>query len=193
MLAEYEHSIEVLLPELTRQQEAGKIRFLGITEAFIRDPGHQMLQRALPEDHFDVVMVGFNMINPSARRTLFPLTLRNDVGTLIMFAVRRALSREDALRELVKKLIEEGLVDAGMVDGNAPLDFLTSHSDVRSVVQAAYRFCRHEPAADVILTGTGSARHLTENVGSILAPRLPDELLSKLDQIFGRVDSVSGN
>jgi aryl-alcohol dehydrogenase-like predicted oxidoreductase len=183
----------VLLPELTRQQEAGKIRFLGITEAFIRDPGHQMLQRALPEDHFDVVMVGFNMINPSARRTLFPLTLRNDVGTLIMFAVRRALSREDALRELVKKLIEEGLVDAGMVDGNAPLDFLTSHSDVRSVVQAAYRFCRHEPAADVILTGTGSARHLTENVGSILAPRLPDELLSKLDQIFGRVDSVSGN
>jgi aryl-alcohol dehydrogenase-like predicted oxidoreductase len=192
MAAQYEHCAEVLVPELVRHQEAGKVRFLGITEAFIRDPSHQMLPRALRDGHFDVAMVGFNLLNPSARYIVFPLTL-NDVGTLIMFAVRRALSCDDALRELVKQLIRDGLVDARMVHEKDPLDFLSSHRDVTSVVQAAYRFCRHEPGAHVILTGTGSAEHLAENVASILAPRLPDELLSRLGQIFGRVDTVSGN
>jgi aryl-alcohol dehydrogenase-like predicted oxidoreductase len=193
MPAQYEHCVEVLVPELKRQQETGKVRFLGITEAFIRDPGHQMMPRALRDDHFDVAMVGFNLINQSARHTVFPLTLKHDVGTLIMFAVRRVLSREDALRELVTKLINDGLVNGDMVHENDPLDFLSSHSDVTSVVQAAYRFCRYEPGTHVVLTGTGSVEHLTENVASILSPRLPEELLIRLGQIFGRVDSVSGN
>jgi aryl-alcohol dehydrogenase-like predicted oxidoreductase len=61
------------------------------------------------------------------------------------------------------------------------------------VVEAAYRFCRHEPGAHVILTGTGDPEHLKANVESILAPPLPPELLARLRAIFGRVDSVSGN
>src|SRR5260370_145563 len=81
-------------------QAAGKIRFLGITEQFGGDTAHEMLKRALPDDRFDVIMTGFSLLNPSARRAVFPLTLQHDVGTLIMFAVRRALSRPEALREM---------------------------------------------------------------------------------------------
>src|SRR5271168_2180949 len=88
---QYDHCAEVLVSELKRQQAAGKIRFLGITEMFGGDTGHVMLPRALADDHFDVIMVGFNLVNPSARERVFPLTLAHDVGTLIMFAVRRQL------------------------------------------------------------------------------------------------------
>lgn len=70
---------------------------------------------------------------------------------------------------------------------------MRDHPDVASIVQAAYRFCRHEPGAHVILTGTGSQEHLGENVASILAPRLPDELSEQLERMFGWVDSISGN
>jgi aryl-alcohol dehydrogenase-like predicted oxidoreductase len=115
------------------------------------------------------------------------------VGTLIMFAVRRALSRPDALREQVAELIRAGAVDADAIDIADPLDFLASHRDVQSVVEAAYRFCRHEPGSHVILTGTGNAEHLRENIASILAPPLPPELSARLSDVFGRVDSVSGN
>lgn len=191
--AHYAHCLEVLVPELERQRAAGKIRFLGLTEQFGRDTGHETLVRAVPDGRFDVVMVGFNLLNPSARSSVFPLTLRHDVGTLIMFAVRRALSDPAALREVVARLMENGEVAPGLLNPDDPLDFLTAHPDVESVVQAAYRFCRHEPGADVILTGTGSGEHLKQNVRSILAPPLPAESAARLEAVFGRVVSVSGN
>ncbi len=190
-LDDYDHGVSEVLPELKRQQEKGKIRFLGITEAFIRDPGHKMLQKALPDDHFDVVMVGFNLLNHSARHLVFPRTLKLNVATQIMFAVRRALSQPDALAELIQELVEQELVKG--VDSANPLGFVENHPEVRSLVQGAYRFCRHEPGATITLTGTGSQAHLTENVASILAPPLPQEVLAKLEALFGEIDSVSGN
>jgi len=190
---QYDHCAQVLVPELKRQQAAGKIRFLGITEHFGSDTGHTMLPRALEGDHFDVIMVGFNLVNPSARQRVFPLTRAHDVGTLIMFAVRRQLSDPAALREAVAGLIARGEVDGGQVDAADPLGFLRDRAGIGSVVEAAYRFCRHEPGADVILTGTGNVAHLEANLAAIQAPPLPAEIQTRLATLFGRVDSVSGN
>ena len=144
---QYDHCAAVLVPEMQRQQAAGKIRFLGITEQFGGDTGHAMLPRALADGWFDVVMVGFNLVNPSARDRVFPLTRQFDVGTLIMFAVRRQLSDPAALRETVAGLIERGEVDADGLDPADPLGFLRDDPAIGSVVEAAYRFCRHEPGA----------------------------------------------
>lgn len=191
--AHYDYCVEVLYPELRRLQAAGKVRFLGLTEQFVGDTRHQTLARAVPDGLFDVVMVGFNLLNPSARRTVFPQTREKDVGTLVMFAVRRALSRPEATREIVAQLVEAGEVEAAALDADDPLGFLAAHPEVGSVVEAAYRFCRHEPGAQVILTGTGSVDHLKENVAAILAPPLPAELSARLEALFGRVESVSGN
>jgi aryl-alcohol dehydrogenase-like predicted oxidoreductase len=179
-----------MAPELQRQQAAGKIRFLAISEQFGGDTGHVMLRECLADDRFDVVMVGFNLLNPSARQRVFPVTREKDVGTLIMFAVREALSRPDELKTVVAQLIERGEVDAEAVNVADPLGFL---GDAKAVVEAAYRFCRHEPGAHVVLTGTGDPAHLAANVEAIEAPPLPPEAMARLEAIFGRVDSVSGN
>jgi aryl-alcohol dehydrogenase-like predicted oxidoreductase len=190
---QYDHCAQVLVPEMKRQQAAGKIRFLGITEHFGSDTGHMMLPRALADDQFDVIMVGFNLVNPSARQRVFPLTRAHDVGTLIMFAVRRQLSDPAALREAVAGLVASGQVDGGQVDAADPLGFLRDQAGIGSVVEAAYRFCRHEPGADVILTGTGDVAHLEANLAAIQAPPLPADVQARLASLFGRVDSVSGN
>ena len=47
--------------------------------------------------------------------------MSHDVGTLIMFAVREALSRPDELRKVVGELIARGEVDAAMVVADDPL------------------------------------------------------------------------
>ena len=196
-LADYPYCRDELVPELLRQRELGKIRFLGITERFRVDTAHAMLHAALQDDHFDVIMVGFNLLNPAARHSVFPLTMKHDVGTLIMFAVRRALGQPDALARTIEGLIASGQierqVDAKAIDASDPLAFVAHDPDVGSLVEAAYRYCRHEPGADVVLTGTGSIDHLTDNVASILAPPLPHALLERLNSLFGAVDSVSGD
>ena len=190
---QYAHCVDVMLPELERAREAGKIRFTGITERFGVDTRHTMLAGALPDDHFDVIMVGHNLMNPSARKRVFPLTQASGVGTLIMFAVRRALTNRDNARAVVETLIEAGTIAASDVDRSDPLGFVTAHPHVKSLVEAAYRFCRYEAGARVILTGTGSVEHLRENVAAILAPPLPKEMVARLTQIFGDVDCVSGD
>jgi aryl-alcohol dehydrogenase-like predicted oxidoreductase len=192
-LPQHEHAMTVIVPELRKQKAAGKVRFIAASEQFGGDTGHAWLQQALKDDAFDVLMVGFNLLNPSARERVFPQTIKQDVGTLIMFAVREALSRPEELKKVVAELIARGEVDADSVEADNPLGFLKDAPGAPSVVEAAYRFCRHEPGAHVILTGTGDPEHLKANVESILAPPLPPEILARLRAIFGRVDSVSGN
>ncbi|HVZ36193.1 MAG TPA: aldo/keto reductase, partial [Polyangiaceae bacterium] len=148
---------------------------------------HRMLQRVLPEDLFEVVMVGFNLLNPCARNSVLPLTRARRVGTLIMFAVRRALTNPTHLRGVLDTLIAQGKLAPDALDQDAPLAFL---GDVRD---AAYRFCLHEPGAEVVLTGTGSVAHLEENLKSLDSPALPLEQRERLAQLFGHIDSVSGN
>src|SRR4029077_13647971 len=85
----------------------GKLRHLGITEAASEDPEHDMLQRAVEDEAWNVVMVAFHMMHQNARTKLFPRTLANRVGTLLMFAVRNIFSRPEnlapALRELTAR------------------------------------------------------------------------------------------
>src|SRR5712692_2793180 len=112
---DYEFAKKSLMPAMARLREQGKIRFIGVTEGFVADPSHQMLRDSLKEDLWDVVMVGFNLLNPSARRAVLPLTMKRRVGVLDMFAVRNALSQPARLKELCAELIQRGVVAAGAV------------------------------------------------------------------------------
>ena len=96
-----------LMPVMRRLKEQGKIRFIGVTEGFVPDPSHTMLQESLKENLWDVVMVGFSLLNPSARKTLWPLTKQYGVGVLDMFAVRRALSQPERLKEVCAELVAQ--------------------------------------------------------------------------------------
>ena len=191
--AEYATCVADLVPELERLRDEGTIRFLALSERFGADAGHTMLQRAVEDDCWDVMMVGFNPLNPSARGRVFSVTRTTDVAIEVMFAVRRALSHPDELSRVATELVEQGHIDGAAVDLDDPLGFLVHEGGAASVVEAAYRFSRHEPGCHVVLTGTGSIDHLEENVRSINAPPLPSEDLELLRTLFGHLDHLSGN
>lgn len=188
-----DHCLNQFVPVLQRQVELGKIGHLGITESFQQDSSHEMLIRAIPSGAFDVVMVGFNFLNSGARENVFPLAVEHGVGTQVMHAVRRALSKSEVLLATVQKLIESGEIDSRNINPDDPLDFLQASDEVDSIVEAAYRYCRHQPGVSVVLTGTGNAEHLASNIEALLKPPLPEPLLHRIDSIFGRVRSVSGD
>jgi aryl-alcohol dehydrogenase-like predicted oxidoreductase len=190
---DYEFAKARLMPAMRRLREQGKIRFIGVTEGFVVDPSHRMLVDGLTEDLWDVAMVGFNILNPSARTTVFPLARQKRVGVLGMFAVRRAFSQPDRLKAIFAELVEKGVIAPGTVHADKPLAFVLRESDAKTLPEAAYRFCRHEPSVDLVLTGTGNAEHLKENVESILKPPLPSSTRRKLQEIFGTLDYLTGN
>ena len=182
-----------LMPAMRRLKDQGKIRFIGVTEGFVVDSAHKVLQEGLEEDLWDVVMVGFSLLNPSARKTVFPLTRSKRVGVLNMFAVRRALSQPERLKEMCDELVAKGMIGKDALDGRDPLGFLLRETDAATIPEAAYRYCRHEQGVDVVLFGTGNPDHLKENVAAILKPALPQPALKRLDEIFGALDHLTGN
>ena len=190
---DYDFAQTRLMPVMRRLQEQGKIRFIGVTEGFVVDTAHKMLQDSLKKNLWDVVMVGFNLLNPSARKTVLPLAQKNAVGVLGMFAVRRALSHPARLKAIYSELVGKGAIVRNLLDAEDPLGFLLRETDATTLPEAAYRFCRHEPGVDVVLTGTGNAEHLRKNIAAILKPPLPEAALEKLESLFGGLDYLTGN
>jgi len=180
-----------IAPVLIQAQSAGKIRFVGITERFMQDTGHRMLQSALQDDIWDSAMVGLNLLNPSARRTVLPLAGRKQTGVLAMFAVRRALRNAESLRPALAKAAAAGQVEARLVDDPQALRFL--EEEAGSLTEAAYRYCRHTAGVDVVLTGTGDVRHLEANIAAMSKPPLSTAAVQRLEEMFGRVDCISGD
>ncbi|MEE2996396.1 MAG: aldo/keto reductase [Pseudomonadota bacterium] len=188
--AEYDHAIAELVPVLLRARDAGKIRFLGITETSPNDHGHTMLQRAVNDGCWDVMMLGFNMMHQVARSAVLPRTVECGIGTLMMFVVRNIFSVPGRLHATIKDLAAAGKVPYRLGDTDDPLGFLVYEGGADSVIDAAYRYVRHEPGVDVVLFGTSRIGHLESNIESILKAPLPQKDTAMLAELFGHLRGV---
>jgi len=186
----YAHARDELAPVLLKEKEKGKIRFLGITETAPHDLQHETLHQAAQDGVWDVVMVGFSMMHQNARERVFPVTRAHKVGTLLMFAVRNIFSQPGRLQATLRELAAEGQVSAALAESDHPLGFLIHDGGASSVVDACYRYVRHEPGVDVVLFGTGSPAHLKTNIESLLKPPLPASDHQKLGELFGHLVGV---
>jgi aryl-alcohol dehydrogenase-like predicted oxidoreductase len=188
--ANYQHALEELAPVLLRERDKGKFRFLGITETAPHDLQHETLSSAAQDGVWDVAMVGFSMMHQNARARVFPLTREHKIGTLLMFAVRNIFSQPGRLQATLRELAAEGQVAAALAENDNPLGFLIHEGGATSVVDACYRYVRHEPGVDVVLFGTGSPTHLKINIDSLLKPPLPEADHHKLGELFGHLVGV---
>jgi aryl-alcohol dehydrogenase-like predicted oxidoreductase len=185
-----DHAIEVIAPALRKEQEAGRIGHLGITETAPNDHSHAALPKAIDSGLFDVVMVAFHLLHQNARERVFPLTRASGVATLLMFAVRRIFSEPGRLQATLEALVQRGELPAALLEDASPLGFLTPQPGPLGIIDAAYRYARHEPGVDVVLFGTGNIGHLHTNIQSILADPLPAQALALAQQRFGHLVGV---
>ncbi len=186
----YDYALDTLAPALVAQKEKGKIRHIGLTENPIVDFTNETLKRALRDPVWEVFMVGFHMMHQGARANVFPLTRERGVGTLLMFAVRSIFADPPRVAREMKELAAKGLVEKWLGETDDPLGFLVHEHGAANMIEAAYRFARHEPGVDVVLFGTGDAEHLRTNVASLLKPPLPDADRAKLAALFGHLKGI---
>lgn len=159
--AQYPLAVERVLPELLRLKDQEKVRAIGITEGFLSDPTHEMLSAAARDAHLDVVMTGCNFVNSSAVRSVLPLADQAKLGVVGMFALR-------------------GLQQPGF---RATLSEVAREVGASGIAELAYRYARYQRGMHAVLTGTGDANHLRQNVNSISRPALPAEAIEKLERI----------
>ena len=188
--AAYDYVRDEIAPALLRERDKGKFRFLGITETAPNDHEQIMLNRATQDGMWDTAMLAFHLMGQVARTRVFPHTLANGAGTLMMFAVRSIFARPAQLSDAMADLAAAGLVPPELAERENPLDFLVHDGGASTVTDAAYRYVRHEPGVNVVLFGTGSSEHLRTNIESILKPALPDGDRGRLAALFGHLRGV---
>lgn len=186
----YERVREEIVPVLLAARDAGKIGHLGITERPPRDPDARMLQRAVHDPEWEVIMLAYHMMNQRPADTILPVTRAKGIGTLAMFAVRNIFSKPERLRTTLADLAAQGSIPADVAEAAEPLDFLWRKGGARSLTDAAYRFVRHTAGIDVVLFGTGRIEHLEANVAAIDAPPLPEETVATLRRLFGSLGGI---
>jgi aryl-alcohol dehydrogenase-like predicted oxidoreductase len=187
---EYDYALNTIAPMLVEQKRKGKIRHIGLTENPIVDFTNETLKRAVRDPVWEVFMVGFHMMHQGARSDVFPITRQKGVGTLIMFAVRSIFADPPRVAREMKEMAQKGLVEKWLGETEDPLGFLVHAGGAANMIDAAYRFARHEPGVDVVLFGTGDARHLRTNVESLLKPPLPEADRAKLVALFGHLQGI---
>jgi aryl-alcohol dehydrogenase-like predicted oxidoreductase len=186
----YDHALHVVAPVLLAEKAKGKFGHLGITETSPNDHEQRMLQRAVHDGVWDVVMLGFNMMHHNARSKVFPHTIANNIGTLLMFVVRNIFSQPGRLKATMQALVAAGKVPVWLAEQEHPLSFLIHAGGASSVTDAAYRFVRHEPGVHVVLFGTSDPVHLQANIASLLKPPLPAADQQRLSELFGHLLGV---
>jgi L-galactose dehydrogenase len=182
----YREVVDRFYPEMQRAKEAGKVRFLGITERFFADPAHEMLPMALDDDLFDTVMLKYGILNQAAARRVLPMAVDRNVGVINMASVRVKLTDPAQLEALIAEWKAAGKIPADALPAHDPLRFLV-HGDVDSVVSAGYRFAAEPPAISTVLTGTANIEHLERNVAALLGPPLPQSDVERLRGLFGEL------
>ena len=187
---EYDYALNTIAPALLEQKQKGKIRHIGLTENPIVDFTNATLKRAVHDPVWEVFMVGFHMMHQGARTNVFPVTRQKGIGTLIMFAVRSIFADPPRVAREMKELAAKGLVEKWLGETDDPLGFLVHAGGAANMIEAAYRFVRHEPGVDVVLFGTGDAAHLRTNVESLLKPPLPEADRAKLVALFGHLEGI---
>lgn len=188
----YEQVRDRFVPVLLRLREQGKVRFLGLTESFGVNDQWETLRRALADDIFDTLMVGYNLLTPGPEDAVLPEALRRDVGILVMCAVRRKIGRPDQLAALIADLKAEGALPPDALPDAGPLDWLI-HDGVTSVTDAAYKYAIGQPGVSCVLTGTANIDHLEANVRAATSGPLPDADRQRLRGIFGPVGRKLGD
>ena len=186
----YDYVRDTLAPALIKQKEMGKIRHIGLTENPIVDFTNAALKGAAADDVWEVFMVGFHMMHQGARKNVFPLTRQKGIGTLLMFAVRSIFADPPRVAREIKALAAKGMVEKSLGNSDDPLGFLVHEGGAANMIEAAYRFARHEPGVDVVLFGTGDAAHLRTNIASLLKPPLPQADRDRLAALFGHLEGI---
>lgn len=162
-------------PVLRRAQDAGLIGAVGLAESYGTD--HAVAAQAMQSGLFDVVMLGYNLLNQTAAHSVLPAAL-DKVAIVVIAPLRGPLAAAASLRALSAELTEEPVATS-----TTPWPTGLERGDVKSI---AYRFAASHPAITSVLTGTVDLDHLATNASAMRAGDLAPSELAFLQAHFGR-------
>ena len=152
---------ENTLPVMREWQEAGRVRYIGITTSDT-DTFPRMLE-LMNKEPMDFIQVNYSLSNREAADEILPLAEDKGIAVLINIPLARG--------QLFKAVADRQLPD------------WTSKFDCESWGQFFLKYVISHPAVTCAIPGATKAKHAIDNVGAAYG-RLPDPQLRKRQEEF---------
>lgn len=152
------------LEGLKRAQQAGKVRFIGISA------DGDAARAAIETGEFDTLQITYNVLQPEAGADLIPAARAQGMGIII------------------KNPIANAVYLGSRTDGNAALWDIAARRlapavvGERDPVDTALRWLLADPGVDTAIVGTTNLRHLEQNIAASHGAALPRELLDAINR-----------
>lgn len=138
------HGIDVLFPKLQEWQQAGKVRYIGVTTS--SDDQYPQMIDALKTLPLDFIQVDYSLDNRGAADVILPLAQDKGVAVLVNMPLG---GRRDG--NLLRKLAGKKLPD------------IAADFDVTSWAQLLLKYDISHPAVTAVIPGTTKLAHLRDN------------------------------
>ena len=135
-------------------------------------------------------MLAFSIMNQNAKKEKLPKTMSKNIGTMSMFVVRSLFSVKGRLKKEIDRLVKNKQLPEWLLDEKEPLEYFLKDSGANNIIDACYRYVRHQKGIDTVLFGTGDIDHLKKNIRSIVNSKLSDECIYKFNQYFSHLKGV---
>jgi aryl-alcohol dehydrogenase-like predicted oxidoreductase len=181
-----------VVPAMERLREAGKTRFIGFSGVG-ETPA---LVKAIDSGAFDTMQVVYNVLNPSAGRSmprgapgqdygqLLERTRAADMGTIVIRALAGgALAGTTDRHPLAMQVVEpigSASSFAGDVARAKALEPLVKQGVTGSLTELAQRFVIAHPAVTTMLIGYSTLEQLEQAAAAVNKGPLPEEVLQRL-------------
>jgi len=159
---------------------AGKIRFTGLAGTTVTE-----MTTLVKSDHFDVVLTAFNynVLFREANEELIPSALQQNMGIVLGSALGQGFLTRRADEEVRNKPI--WLSFERQQQFLAYYDLLDQAG--MAAVEMCLRFAISDPNVSTIPVGCKTTEHLETSVAAVEKGPLPEDILSRLDEIAAMV------
>jgi aryl-alcohol dehydrogenase-like predicted oxidoreductase len=165
-----------ILACLEEAQQQGKVRFLGASCY-----GEETPMAVLKESSFRVLQVPFNLLDQTMNHQVFPEAVAQKVGILVRSAYLRGVltNQVHSIPERLAPLRSRAFQGLGVLE-----------REVKSLPEAALRFCLSLSAVSSVVIGVKSVAELEANLADASQGILPEELMPALQALSFEGDPI---
>jgi aryl-alcohol dehydrogenase-like predicted oxidoreductase len=152
------NGVEAMMPVLREWQQAGRIRYIGVTTS--SDRQYEQLEQIMRSQPLDFVQVDYSIGNRTAAERILPLAA--DRGMAVLLNIPFGGARGNVVVQM----------------GDRALPEWAAEFDAGSWAQFFLKYNISHPAVTAAIPGTTNVRHLEDNVGAGRG-RLPDAAMRR--------------
>lgn len=192
---DYQTPIEETLETMDTLVKSGKVRYVGVSNYAAWQISD--LLAAAREFHWimpSVTQNVYNLLTRGIEGELVPMAMHHNLGVIVYNPLMSGMltGKHQKGHAVAGSRLAENAVYRKRYWSDENMDASLELADIAAAIgikpaELALRWCANQPGINSVLIGVSKQEHLESNLEAVLAPPLPEDVLSACDTVWGHM------